>query len=103
MDMEWPINHPFSLKNDLWVNTSKYNDIKDMKVEATLAITFAIAEGNYLAAEDIALAWIDTDRFYNKLGKAHMVEQFIIEYLKFTKQAIDGMILKMLQKRGDKL
>jgi hypothetical protein len=98
--MEWPINYPFSIKNDLWINTPKYNDIKDMKVEATLAITFAIAESNYLAAEDTAFAWIDIDYFYNKLGEAHTVEQLLNEYLKFTKQAIDSMILKMLQKNG---
>jgi hypothetical protein len=98
--MEWASNLPFSIKNDFWVNTSKYMNMKDMKVEATLAIAFAIAEGNYQTAEDIALAWIDTDHFYNKLGKAHMVEQFLIGYLEFTKQAIDGMIQKMLQKNG---
>jgi hypothetical protein len=74
--------------------------MKDMKVEATLAITFAIAEGSYQTAEDIAFSWIDLDHFCNKLGKAHIVEQFLTEYLKFTKQAIDGMMLKMLQKNG---
>jgi hypothetical protein len=92
--MEWPINHPFSLKNDLWINTSNYNDIKDMKVEATLAITFAIAKGNYLAAEDIAFSWIDLDHFYNKLGKAHIVENFLKEYWKFAYQSMDRMLLK---------
>lgn len=100
--MEWPTNMPFSAKDDFYINRSNYNNMKDMKVEATLAITFAIAEGNYQTAEDIAFSWIDLDHFNNKLGKAHMVEQFIIEYLKFTKQAIDAMILKMLQKNGDK-
>jgi hypothetical protein len=98
--MEWASNLPFSIKNDFWENTSKIWDLKSLKVEATLAITFAIAEGNYQTAEDIAFAWIDTDHFYNKLGKARVVEQFLTGYLEFTKQAIDGMIQKMLQKNG---
>jgi|YelNatPaOPRAMG01_1025707.scaffolds.fasta_scaffold35340_3 hypothetical protein len=101
--MNWPTNMPFSVKDDFYINRSNYNNMKDMKVEATLAITFAIAEGSYQTAEDIAFSWIDLDHFYNKLGKAHMVEQFLIEYLNFTKQAIDRIILKTLQKMGNKL
>jgi len=98
--MNWPTNMPFSAKDDFYINRSNYNNMKDMKVEATLAITFAIAEGSYQTAEDIAFSWIDLDHFYNKLGKAHMVEQFLTEYLKFAKQAIDGMMQKTLQKNG---
>jgi len=98
--MEWNAILPFSTKNDFWIDASNYRNMKDMKVEAALAIAFAIAEGNYQTAEDIALAWIDADHFYNKLGKAHIAEQFLIGHLEFTKQAIDGMIQKMLQKNG---
>lgn len=93
---------PFSRKNDFWIDTSKYVNFKDMKVEASLAITFAIADGDYQKAEDIAFAWIDTDRILNKLGKAHVAEQFLSEYLKFTKQATDRILQKISRKMGDK-
>ena len=93
---------PFLTKNDFWINTSNYRNVKDLKVEATFAIAFAMAEGNYQTAEDISFAWIDMDHFYNKLGKAWAVESFLKEYLKFIKQAIDGTIQKMFQKMGDK-
>jgi hypothetical protein len=92
--MNWPTNMPFSVKDDFYINRSNYNNMKDMKVEATLAITFAIAEGSYQTAEDIAFSWIDLDHFYNKLGKAHIVENFLKEYWKFAYQSIDRMLLK---------
>jgi hypothetical protein len=72
--------------------------MKDMKVEATLAITFAIAEGSYQTAEDIAFSWIDLDHFNNKLGKAHIVENFLKEYWKFAHQSMDRMLLKEVKK-----
>jgi RNAse (barnase) inhibitor barstar len=95
--MEWPSNLPFSIKNDFWKNTSKIWDLKSLKVEATLAITFAIAEGNYQTAEDIAFSWIDTDHFYNKLRKGQIAEEYLKDYLKFIIQAIDRQIMHALQ------
>jgi hypothetical protein len=52
--MDWPKNYPFSIKNDFWIDTSKYVNLKDMKWEATFAITFAIAENDYQTAHKIA-------------------------------------------------
>jgi tRNA U34 2-thiouridine synthase MnmA/TrmU len=89
---------PFSVKDDFYINRSNYNNMKDMKVEATLAITFAIAEGSYQTAEDIAFSWIDLDHFCNKLGKAHIVENFLKEYWKFAYQSVDRMLLKEVKK-----
>jgi len=86
--MEWASNLPFSIKNDFWINTSNYRNMKDLKVEATFAVAFAIAEGYHQTAEDIAFGWIDSDHFFNKLGKAHIVESLLTEYRKFADQTI---------------
>jgi hypothetical protein len=71
--MEWPEGYPFSARNDHWIDTSKYVNLKDMKWEATFAITFAIAKGDYQTAEEVAFNWIDLDFIFNKLNAAHKI------------------------------
>jgi hypothetical protein len=82
--MEWPKGYPFSAKNDYWIDTGKYVNIKDMKWEATFAITFAIAEGDYQTAEEVAFAWITNDYILNKLNAAHKVAEYLKDWIKFT-------------------
>jgi len=82
--MDWPKNYPFSIKNDFWIDTSKYVNLKDMKWEATFAITFAIAEGNYIEAEEVAFAWITNDYMLNKLNAAHKIAEYLKDWIKFT-------------------
>jgi hypothetical protein len=86
--LEWPEGLPFSIKNDFWIDTSKYVNTKDMKWEATFAITFAIAEGDYTGAEEVAFAWISNDYCLNKLGTALYVEPFLADWEKFVDQAV---------------
>jgi hypothetical protein len=86
--MHWPKGFAFSVKNDFWINTSKYVNLKDMKWEATFPIVFAIAEDNYTGAEEIAFAWISNDYYLNKLGAALYVEPFLADWEKFADQAI---------------
>jgi hypothetical protein len=85
--LEWHEGLPFSIKNDFWINTRKYVNLKDMKWEAIFAITFAIAEGDYTGAEEVAFAWIDNDYCLNKLGAALCVERFLADWDKFVAQA----------------
>ena len=99
--MRWPANTPISKKDDFFLNAIGYVNEKDLKVEASLAITFAIAEADYKTAEDTAFSWIYNDYFHNKLGKARIIENFLMEYLKFTNQAINREIQKILQKTGE--
>jgi hypothetical protein len=82
--MDWPKNYPFSIKNDFWIDTSKYVNLKDLKWEATFAITFAIAEGDYQTAEEVAFNWIDLDFIFNKLNVAHNVAEYLKDWIKFT-------------------
>jgi hypothetical protein len=82
--MDWPKNYPFSIKNDFWIDTSKYVNLKDMKWEATFAITFAIAENDYQTAEEVAFNWIDLDFIFNKLNAAHKIVEYLKDWIKFT-------------------
>jgi hypothetical protein len=82
--MEWPEGYPFSARNDHWIDTSKYVNLKDMKWEATFAITFAIAEGDYQTAEEVAFNWIDLDFTFNKLNAAHKIVEYLKDWIKFT-------------------
>jgi hypothetical protein len=79
---------PFSVQNDFCIDARKYVNLKDMKWEATFAITFVIAEGDYTGAEEIAFAWISNDYCLNKLGAAPYVEPFLAGWEKFADQAI---------------
>lgn len=85
--MDWPKNYPFSIKNDFWIDTSKYVNLKDMKWEATFAITFAIAENDYQTAEEVAFNWIDLDFIFNKLNVAYKVAEYLKDWIKFTLMA----------------
>jgi hypothetical protein len=85
--MQWPQSLPFSIRNDHWIDTRKYVNLKDMKWEATFAITFAIAEGDYTEAEEVAFAWIDNDYYLNKLGVALYIEPFLEDWHKFVAKA----------------
>jgi len=87
--MDWLKGLPFSIKNDFWIDTAKYANLKDMKWEATFAITFAIAEGDYQTAEEVAFAWIDNDCIFNKMGASAtlQVEPFLKDWRKFVDYA----------------
>jgi hypothetical protein len=80
--LQWPKGLPFSIKNDFWIDTGKYVNLKDMKWEATFAITFAIAEEDYQTAEEIAFAWIDNDYMWNKLNMTCKIASEIVAFLK---------------------
>jgi hypothetical protein len=95
--MQWPQSLPFSIKNDFWIDTSKYVNLKDMKWEATFAITFAIAEGDYIEAEEVALAWIDNDYMWNKLNMTREMATEITTLLKdWHKFAVQSKMVKAL-------
>jgi hypothetical protein len=85
--MRWPEGLPFSIKNDHWIDVAKYVNLKDMKWEATFAITFAIAEGDYETAEEIAFVWISNDCCLNKLGASWQIEDYLKGWEKFSQQA----------------
>jgi hypothetical protein len=102
--MQWPESLPFSIKNDQWINTAKYVNMKDMKWEAIFAITFAIAEGDYTGAEEVAFAWIDNDYMLNKLNMTWemscQIAVFLKDWHKFTVQAKPSDILPRFQSWG---